>query len=565
VPVAAPVTVNRDAVRTDQLRSMVNHAFAGADVWTLLKTRAEITGDRLFLQWHPYEGEPVAWTYRELAREAAAVAAGLLRRGVRSGDRVLIHLGNCPEFVMAWFGCAAIGAVAVTTNTRATEQELAYFAEDSGAVGVITQPDLAELVARSTSAAKWQVVVEGEPLSGLTPRRGERFRDLLADPDDLPGRSPDALAPMSVQYTSGTTSRPKGVVWSHANALWGARVNASHEDLRASDCHFTYLPLFHTNALAYSMLASLWVGARFVLVPKWSSSRFWKLSLKYRCTWLSLIGLSYRALLEADVPSQHTYRLFGAGLCDTPLDVRCGVKTVGWWGMTETVSHGVVGSAHLPDLPFSMGRPAPEYGIAVVGDDARSPVEVGGTGQLLIKGTPGVSMFSEYLNHPQLTRESYDEFGWFKTGDLVTVESNGYLVFADRAKDMLKVGAENVATSEIEVAILQTAGVSEAAVVGRPDDKLDEVPVAFVVALPGRPVDSNRVIAACAARLSDFKVPRAVYRVSELPRSTLGKVNKVVLRRIAAGELDLVAAERQWTADALNDPSGESADRSGRG
>lgn len=561
-PVATPVTVDRDAMRTDQLRSMVTHAFAGADVWTLLATRAQITGDHLFLVWHPYEGEPMAWTYRELAREAAAVAAGLLRRGVQSGDRVLIHLGNSPEFVMAWFGCAAIGAVAVTTNTRATGNELAYFAEDSGAVGVITQPDLAELVAHNTSAAKWQVVVDGEPLSGLSHRRGERFRDLLADPDDLPRRSPDALAPMSVQYTSGTTSRPKGVVWSHANALWAARVNASHEDLRANDCHFTYLPLFHTNALAYSMLASLWVGARFVLVPKWSTSRFWNLSLKYRCTWLSLIGLSYRALLETDVPSEHTYRLFGAGLCDTPLDGRYGVKTVGWWGMTETVSHGVVGSTHLPDRPFSMGRPAPEYGIAVVGDDARTPVGVGGTGQLLIKGTPGLSLFSEYLNQPQLTRESYDEFGWFKTGDLVTVESDGYLVFTDRVKDMLKVGAENVATSEIEMAIVQAGGVSEAAVVGRPDDKLDEVPVAFVVAPPGTPVDSNQLIAACAARLADFKVPRAIYRVRELPRSTLGKVNKVVLRRIAAGELDLGAAEQQWMVDALNDPSGESTDRS---
>jgi carnitine-CoA ligase len=562
---ASQSTVKTDGMRADQLRSIITHAFAGMDVWGLLTARAEITGDRPFLVWHPFAGEPTAWTYRELARDASAVAVGLLRRGVRSGDRVLIHLGNSPEFVIAWFACAAVGAVAVTTNTRSTVEELAYFAEDSAAVGVITQPDLAELVASGTPAVRWQVVIDGEPLHGLSRGGpGERFRDLFADPDDLPVRRSDALAPMSVQYTSGTTSRPKGVVWSHANALWAARVNASHEDLRADDCHFTYLPLFHANALAYSMLASLWVGSRFVLVPKWSTSRFWDLSLRHRCTWLSLIGLSYRALLDADGPPQHTYRLFGAGLCDTPLDARYGVKTLGWWGMTETVSHGIVGSAHVPDRPFSMGRPAPEYGIAVVGDDARTPVQVGETGHLLVKGTPGLSLFSEYLNKPRLTRDSYDEFGWFKTGDLVTVHADGFLVFADRAKDMLKVGAENVAASEVEAAILQTGTVSEAAVVGCPDTKLDEVPVAFVVPLPGQPVDSNGLIGACAARLSDFKVPRCVYRVRELPRSTLGKVNKVALRKVASGEIDLRTAEQQWMVAALSDPSGEVADGSGQ-
>src|SRR5882724_4227423 len=250
------------------------HPFGDLDVWRLLLARVAVGGDRPFVTWAPFEGQSRTWTYRELARDAARVAAGLARRGVGAGDRVLIHLENSPEFLMAWFGCAALGAVAVTTNTRSAGEELAYYAEDCAAVAAITQPAFADLVAKSAPAVRFQVCTDhngGRP----APVVGESFAALLGDPDDVPARPVDPLASMSVQYTSGTTSRPKGVLWTQANALWGARTNAAHETLRPDDCHLVYLPLFHTNALAYSMLATLWTGARMVLVPKWSSSRFW--------------------------------------------------------------------------------------------------------------------------------------------------------------------------------------------------------------------------------------------------------------------------------------------------
>jgi crotonobetaine/carnitine-CoA ligase len=177
-------------------------------------------------------------------------------------------------------------------------------------------------------------------------------------------------------------------------------------------------------------------------------------------------------------------------------------------------------------------------------------VAPGETGHLLFHGTPGLSMFAEYLNQPEATAASFDEWGWFHTGDLVTVEEDGYLTFADRAKDMLKVGAENVAASEIERVLMETGLVIEAAIVPRPDDKLDEVPVAFVVAAPSvepATVESG-LVAACRRHLADFKVPRAVYVVAELPRSTLAKVNKVELRKVAeeGAEGDRAAAVRRW-------------------
>ena len=537
------------------------HAFSGTDVWALVQLRAQRSADRIAFVWHPYEWPPREWTYRELARDAAALAAGLQRRGIGPGDKVLIHLDNCPEFVIAWYACAAVGATAITTNTRSVADETRYYCEDSQPACAITEPRFAEMIATCAPQIKWQAVLDHNAgADWTTAGGGDSLAALAGDPGDFTPRPPDPMAPMSVQYTSGTTSRPKGVLWTHANALWAARVNAVHEDLHPSDCHLTYLPLFHVNALGYQMLASMWVGARFVLLPKWSTSRFWDVSLQYGCTWVSLIGLSARALAmgaTGEIPAGHSYRLFGCGVCDMPFDGALGVKTIGWWGMTETISHPIVGNPYTPDRPMSMGRAAPEYQIAVVRDDGVTPVEAEEAGELLVRGTSGLSLFAGYLNQPAATAESLDEAGWFRTGDLVTVHADGYLSFADRAKDMLKVGAENVAASEIERVIMETGLVSEVAVVSRPDDKLDEVPVAFVV--PWEPRDSlaAQVEAACAQRLADFKVPRAVYGVRDLPRSMLNKVNKTELRKVAHADADRSAAEVQWLSAANADPSGD--------
>lgn len=547
-------------MRHGQLRSDAAHHFSGTDVWQLVCMRAATQPNQPCFTWQPFEGEARTWSFGELATDAAAVAAGLAQRGITSGDRVLIHLENSPEFIISWYACAALGAVAVTTNTRSAPDELQYFVQHCGAAGAITQPRFAEVV--GATSVPWVVSTDHdagiEIAPGRRPDRDSSFHSLRLDPRSFVARAPDPMAPMSVQYTSGTTARPKGVLWTHANALWGARVNARNEALRPDDCHLVYLPLFHTNALAYSMLASMWVGARMVVIPKWSTSRFWDISLRHGCTWLSLIGLSGRALIDNPAPDQHSYRLFGTGVCDHPeLDLKYGVKTVGWWGMTETIAHPIVGDPYTPNRPMSMGRPSPEYGIAVVRDDGVTPVEPEETGQLLVRGTPGLSLFAGYLSDADATKASFDESGWFRTGDLVTPHGDGHITFADRAKDMLKVGSENVAASEVEQVVLAVPGVREVAVVGRSDDKLDEVPVVFVTADGRTDGLSERVIAACATKLADFKVPRAVYVVRDMPRSTLNKVNKVELRKVSEPSADRAAAEASWLTLAGADPSGE--------
>jgi carnitine-CoA ligase len=543
-------------VSAHRLTSTDLHPFVGTDIWQLLLTRAATHAGRPFLVWQPFDGTPQIWTFDGLARDAAAVAAGLARRGVARGDRILIHLENSPEFLISWFACAALGAVAVCTNTRSAVDELAYYAEDCAAVAAITQPRFVETVAKAAPGLRFLASSDHDAGVAAT-TDADSFVDLHADPDELIAGPVDPLAPCSVQYTSGTTARPKGVLWTHANALWGARLNAMHESLRPDDCHLTYMPLFHTGGLAYSVLASLWAGARVVLIPKWSSSRFWDFSLRHGCTWLCLMGLVTRMLLRSEPPQGHAYRLFGGPLADLPLDERYGVKTIGWWGMTETISHPIVGDPFVPNRSMSIGRPSLEYGVRVVRGDGTTPVEPEEVGELHVRGVRGLSMFAEYLNQPSATADAFDDEGWFRTGDFVRPHADGHISFDNRAKDMLKVGAENVSAAEVERVISSVAGVIDVAVVGRPDRTLDEVPVAFVTSADDDPALADRIDASCMRLLADFKRPRAVYRVAALPRSNVGKVNKVQLRVVAQPDADRATAEARWIREALDDPSGD--------
>jgi crotonobetaine/carnitine-CoA ligase len=512
--------------------------FAGLDVPGLLDMRARTRRDHPFLIWAPFDAPARRWSYSEFHDRVGALAAGLARRGIKPGEFVLIHLDNCIEAMLAWFACVELGAVAVTTNTRSAPAEMEYFAGHCGAVAAITQPAYAELVARHCKALRWTAVISHDagaaPAAGA-PAKACSFEALFADSADRPRRATDPSAPCSVQYTSGTTSRPKAVLWTHANALWGAKVNAAHQDLHARDVHQTYLPLFHTNALAYSMLASLWVGATCVIQPRFSASRFWPVALEHGCTWTSTIPFCMKALLEHEVPTHHTFRLWGTAVCEPPAFAAFGIKIIGWWGMTETITHGIIGEVDQPNTPMSIGRAATEYAIRITDDDG-APTQVGDTGNLSIRGVPGLSLFEEYLHNEKATSESFDEHGYFLTGDRVTLLDHGFIRFSDRAKDMLKVGGENVAASEIEQVIAVVPGVREAAVVAKKHPMLDEVPVVFIIPQAGverlPPELHDAVMAACCAALADFKVPREIRFVDEMPRSTLEKVAKAELRKM---------------------------------
>lgn len=521
--------------------AMVN-PFIGLDLPSLVRARAKQFPDKPYLVWHDFNDQVRVWTYAQFEHSIARLAAGFHRAGLGPGQAVLIHLDNCPEALLSWHAAARIGALAVTTNTRSSLDELTYFASRCPPRAAITQPRYASLVRAACPQIEHFALID-EIADGVPIKDGERaidaadhFNRFMTHTDQPPALQPDPMRPLCVQFTSGTTSRPKGVVWTHGNTLWGGYVSAAHQGLLASDIHFICLPLYHTNAQIYSALASLWSGASIVLTPRFSASRFWRIATRHRCTWFSTIGFIVKALMNHDRPARHSFRMWSPAVSAPELEDALGVDTMGWWGMTETVAQGIVGD-RLEREPFmSIGRPSPFYEIRVL-DAQGQTVREGETGDLYIRGRQGVSVFLRYLNDPQSTRAAFDDEGFLITGDRITLGEGGLMYFADRSKDMLKVGGENVAASEIERVIMGVPGVGEAAVVGKPDHMKGETPVAFVT-IESDDADGVRmkILAACERELADFKRPTDIRFLETLPRATLEKVSKPRLRNFIAGE-----------------------------
>lgn len=514
--------------------------FAGQDIPHTLAQYAAVQPDKPLLVWEPKSGRGETWTYGRFWEDVRRLAAGLAGRGVAKGDKVLIHADNCPEMVLAWYACATLGAVGVTTNTRSVAAEITYFVEKAGCVGAVTQPQYAARVVEAAPDLKWTVVTadnSGEPPPADETDHGlEPFASLFGRPEDLPEREPDPMAPAGILFTSGTTSRPKAVVHTHANALWAGRVGPVNISLTGDDVYLIYLPFFHVNAQSWSMWTALGVGATVVLQPKFSTSRFWEVIAKHSVTHISLIPFVFKALAGQPIPD-HTLKVGVFGLIMPELDAWLGIRVVPAYGMTETVIHATSTSPSRSYPLRSMGKPTPGYELIVVDQETGDLVTDGRPGELWVRGTRGVQLFLEYYDNPEANQSSFTEDGWFKTGDIVRVAEDGNLVYSERGGDMLKVGAENVSAREVEDACRTVAGVADVAVVGRPHEMLDEVAVAFVIAGPGADEAAlpEAVIAACAANLADFKVPRAVYLVEDFPRATLDKVAKNQLRDIAKG------------------------------
>ena len=502
------------------------------DVPWLFDQWVERQPDKAFVIWAPFDCEPRSWTYAELAREAKRFAAGLHARGVREDDFVLMHHDNSPEFLGAWFGCAYLGAVPVTTNTRSVAENVNYFAEVMKPACAITQPSLALLV-REALGDDTPLIVTGDPEAedGAHAVGGVPLAEVFADPP-LATRPADPVRNFAIQFTSGTTSRPKPTVWTHANGLWGGKSMAMNMRLRREDVTLIFMPLFHANA-QITLLSTLWSGGTAVVHPKFSASRFWDACAAHDVTWVSMIPFAFKALKGHPVP-EHKVRIL-MGLERLPdAEKEFGVHTMALWGMTETLSSCIVTDADHPGPAGTMGRPSPFYGIEIRKADG-SIAGPGEQGLLYIHGERGVTLFKEYYQNTEKTREAFDDSGALDTGDVVRIDEAGWMYFVGRDKDMLRVGGENVAALEIETAILETGLANECAVVAQKHYMLGEVPAAFVsLSDDGRKLTEDevnkRIIAHCRERLADFKVPRSVHIVDDFPRSTLDRIAKRKLR-----------------------------------
>jgi crotonobetaine/carnitine-CoA ligase len=511
----------------------------GQDIPWLLEHWVGHKPDHPALVWAPREGAGRRWTYAELQRDVRRLAVGLAGRGVGVGDKVLIHAENCPEMVLSWLACATLGAVGVTTNTKSVGAEMTYFAEHTGAVAAITQPQFATMVAEAAPSLRWIAVTADN--SGETPTDDElahgfaSFESLFGDEAGWSPRPIEPMLPFGIMFTSGTTSRPKAVVHTHANAIWASRIGPRNIDLGTDDIYLIYPPFFHVNAQSWSFFSVLGVGATAVLMPKWSQSRFWPMVLEHEVTHVSVMPFLMGVLANPEKPKDHSLRAGVFGFVNADFDRMFGIGIYGAYGMTETVTHAVTGrpSERLPAR--SMGHVTPGYEIAVVDKDTGELCAEGETGELWLRGTRGVQLFLEYYANPEANAKAFHD-GWFKTGDMVRMGPGGNVYYQERDKDLLKVGGENVSAKEVEDLIVAHPAVQSVAVVAKSHDFLGEVAVAFVIKAKGDHDDealSADIVERCKANLATFKVPRAVYYVDSFPTGTLDKLLKNKLRELA--------------------------------
>jgi carnitine-CoA ligase len=336
-------------------------------------------------------------------------------------------------------------------------------------------------------------------------------------------------------YTSGTTSRPKGVLLTNRALIYGAEVFVRASGLRNEDRHLITLPIFHAAAQCHAFWPSLVSGASIVLSPRFSPTRFFGLAIRHQATMAALFASPLRLLLAQ--PHNETWRTnrlrnvtFAIALTDPQFDEwkhRFGAPLQHLWGMTETVGLPLMsplyGPRHLP----SMGKPVLGYDVRIV-DEVGDDVLPGEVGQIIVGGIPGHTVMKGYFKNEKATAETLRD-GWLYTGDNAYYDEEGFFYFVDRGKDIIKRGGENVAPSEIEAVIKQLNGIDDVAVVGIPDPLYDEVPKAFVILKSGVTLNAEQIIEHCRGKLTRFKVPVAVSFCEAFPRTSVGKIQKHLL------------------------------------
>ncbi|MGH8931484.1 MAG: AMP-binding protein [Egibacteraceae bacterium] len=499
---------------------------AGDTVAAVLRRHAARAPDRPFLLFEREPGCVETTTWGELDARVGATAGALHRRGVRAGDRFHVHLQNCPQFYDLLFAAALIGSVIVPSNPLSTPDELGYLIDHAGCRLSVTTPDLRAAVEK---AGAEQIV--GIDEEWVEP--GDGFHD------PSPAAPTDVL---SVLYTSGTTSRPKGVLVTHAAYLHCGDVVAGHLRLRPDDRNLVVLPLFHGNAQYYSTMSAVVTGASIALAPRFSASRFAEQAVAMDATVASLFAAPIRMILAAkptDHDAAHRLRvaLFAQNVSDAQhaeFERRFAVPLAQLYGMTETVVPPTINPLYEERRPASIGRAVLGARLRIVAPDGLD-VEPGEAGELLVGGEPGRTLMAGYLGNPDATAEALrpGESGlvWLHTGDTVRADADGYLRFVDRRKDMIKRAGENVASGEVERVVDEHPAVFESAAVGVPDEMRDEAIQVFVVLAEGATVTADELLAHCRERLAKFKVPDTIEFVDELPRTSVGKIQKHLLRR----------------------------------
>ena len=475
-------------------------------------------------------------TYGQLAQMVRCFAAALGAHGLGKGDRVAILLPNVPPFTVAYYGAAAIGAIAVPANPLLKPAELEYMWRDADVKLVVTIPQLLEGAQEAAQQVGIShIVCVGE--RDVVPEGVPTFAEFLGlgARSPMPDTRPDKHDPAVFIYTSGTTGRPKGAVLSHNNLLANCRQIQGALKYSAADNLLCVLPLFHAFAGTVCQHAALFRGAKFTLLEQFHPARVIETIEQRGITIFPGVPAMFAALLQfaADRPEAfRNVRLCVSGGAPMPVAIMEQFEKtfhtiiIEGDGPTEC---SPVTSVNPPDgvrKPGTIGLPLPGVEMKIFDDNDRE-LPVGEIGEIVVRGE---NVMLGYHNQPEATAEAMRN-GWYHTGDLGKVDEDGYFTIVDRKKDMLIVGGLNVYPREVEEVLYTHPAVADAAVVGAHDALRGDQVVAVVVLKPGASATAQELREHCRKYLANYKVPRRVEFRQELPRSSTGKILKRLLRK----------------------------------
>lgn len=491
--------------------------YGGIGFW--VARRAGLTGGRTAIR---FEGRDVS--YVELNARVNRAAHALAGLGVGHGDRLAVLARNSPEYAEVLLACAKLGAIVVPLNWRLAAPELEFQISDAGATTIVFDPEFAVADAlRPLCKEELALGPEGsyeQALAGATdeePRAAVRADDVL-----------------TILYTSGTTGRPKGAMLTHGNFFWTNLNILLAVDLAQDERSVVVLPMFHVGGWNVNTLSVWWKGGTVLLEREFDPAGCLALIERERAT--SMMGVPAIYLAMAQRPEFRTadldsLRFVVCGGAPAPESLirrweERGVKFIQGYGLTEAAPNCLV----LPPEDSrrklgAAGRPYLYADVRVV-DERDAPVGPGGIGEVVVRGP---SVMKGYWERPEATAEALRD-GWLRTGDVARLDEEGYAFIVDRVKDMIISGGENVYPAEVENVLYEHPWVAEAAVIGVPDERWGEVPVALVVPRPGGEVAEEDLISFCRERLAKYKTPSRVTFVEELPRTPSGKVMKHLLR-----------------------------------
>jgi fatty-acyl-CoA synthase len=494
--------------------------------------RAELVyGDRVGIVDEPNQPAPSMGevTYREVARRARAMQAALDGLGVGEGERIAVVSHNSGRLLEMLLGVPSSGRVLVPVNFRLSFDEVSYIVGHSGARVLFVDPEL-ETTLKG---------VEAEHRFTL----GEEYEQLLRfDVEPRPWAEPDEDANATINYTSGTTARPKGVQMTHRNEWVNAVTFGMHMQVGDRDVLLHTLPMFHCNGWGMPY-ATAGLGARQVVLRKVDGGEILRRVERHGVTLMCGAPAVWNAVLDAaahwegEIPGRDRVRIVVAGAPPPSRTIARIEAELGWefnqiYGLTETAPLVTV-NRHREEFdalePEERARELSRAGVPTLG----TRTATSDSGEVLVQSN---TVLAGYWQNPDATGEAL-EGGWFHTGDGGTIDEGGYLTISDRKKDVIITGGENVSSIEVEDAVFSHPAVAEVAVIGIPDDKWGELVTALVVRAEGREVTAEEIIAHCRGKIAGYKIPKRIEFRDELARTATGKIQKFKLR------------ESFWTTD----------------